>query len=258
MDNNSQLEIEAEGEGGFGAERQGYLQLIKTLQENMRELHEEFQKKTLAFEKLNAELVRAHDKKLQAKIEQIEASTASYERATVEQAQHLAEKLNNAIGELHRAFHLQAAELEARFDKLSGRYFGDLDQINKTYERVRAAYEALQVSAQESSHLDSLAALENKARGLQRQLGELNSRLELGQEEHEEKMAQLRQWLGDNFIKFQAQFRSELEELNMNQSELHGFVRSIDETLNARMNQLWLGLILSALISLAAIILSRF
>ncbi|MGH7494672.1 MAG: hypothetical protein ACREOO_20045 [bacterium] len=222
----------------------------------VEKLHQDFDEKSLIIERRNSDLAQSIENKVQAKIAEMEAMVASYKQASIEPAQSLAEKVNNAIAELHKAFNLRAHEMDDRLEKFSSSHFENLEQINKIYEQIYVAYEKLQ------SSVDAMeVSLESKSQVMQRQSGEVAEILQAEQENNEARIAaiidSLRRMSEDDSAKFQQQMQGKMDELELHYAEFQDLLQARDQTLHARMQQMWLGIMLGAIISLAAFILSR-
>jgi hypothetical protein len=62
----------------------------------------------------------------------------------------------------------------------------------------------------------------------------------------------------DNLGKIQQQLQGKLDELELHDAEIKDLLQSRDQAVQTRMQQMWFGVILAAIISLAGFILSRF
>ncbi len=223
----------------------------------VNQLRSEFHEKLQTMETLGSDLDRSIAGEVHDKIEALESSAARYKKASIEHAQSLAEKLNNAIAELHRAFNSRASDLDNRFEKFSSKHFEHMEQINKVYRRMHVAYDTFHssVNAMEVS-------VENETKAMQRQVREMEEKVQAEQDSNELRIAAitdaLKRTMGDTLGKFQQQIHEEVNEISLQNSELQNLLDSRDETVHARMQQMWLGVMLCAFIALAAFILSRF
>jgi ABC-type transporter Mla subunit MlaD len=214
----------------------------------VRQLNLEFQAKSQSIEGLNSDFAQSVENKVRAKIEEMEALVTSYKQASIEPAQSLAEKVNNAIAELHKAFNLRANQLDERLAKFSRAHSENLEQINKVYQQIYVAYEKLQ------SSVDAMEiSLESKTQIVERKSGEIAEIIQAERENNEARIAaitdSLKSSTEDSFGKFQEEMQGKMEELGMRDAELQDLLQSRDLAVHARMQQMWLGVLLSAIIS---------
>jgi len=218
-----------------------------------RRFQAEFREEAQKLAELKSTLAVSVESKVQDQINALEATATVFKQANVEQARGLTERYGNAITELHKAFNLRADEFDDRFEQFSRKHLADLEQVNTSYQRIRAAYDALQSSL----HTMEIS-LESKTQILQRQYSELERNMQIERENHNHSVEALTHWLGESLGKFQLNLQNEMNELSVNHLGLQDLMQARDKVFNTKLQQTWIGILLGAVISLAALLLSRF